>query len=54
VKELKDQGWDICLKEGMNQFVLPAPGKPGEYQIECLSKCGAGHDDMNMKMTVTE
>ena len=54
IKELKNQGWDVCLKEGMNEFVLVAPSKPGEYKIECMSKCGKGHDDMNMKMTVTE
>ncbi len=54
IKELKSQGWDVCLKEGMNEFVLVAPSKPGDYSIECMSKCGAGHDDMNMKMIVTE
>ena len=54
IKELKDQGWDVCLKEGMNAFVLVAPSKPGEYKIECMSKCGNGHDDMGMKMIVTE
>ena len=53
IKELKDQGWDVCLKEGMNEFVLVAPSKPGDYKIECLAKCGKGHDDMAMKMTVT-
>ena len=52
IKELKSQGWDVCLKEGMNEFVLVAPGKPGDYKAECLSKCGKGHDDMAMKMTV--
>ena len=52
IKELKNQGWDVCLKEGMNEFVLVAPSKPGEYSIECMSKCGKGHDDMNMKMIV--
>jgi len=52
IKELKDQGWDVCLKEGMNEFVLVAPSKPGDYKIECLAKCGKGHDDMAMKMTV--
>jgi heme/copper-type cytochrome/quinol oxidase subunit 2 len=52
IKELKDQGWDVCLKEGMNEFVLVAPSKPGDYKIECMSKCGKGHDDQNMKMTV--
>jgi heme/copper-type cytochrome/quinol oxidase subunit 2 len=54
VNELKDQGWDVCLKEGMNEFVLVAPDKPGEYKIECLAKCGKGHDDMGMKMIVTQ
>lgn len=54
VRELKDQGWDVCLKEGMNEFVLAAPSKPGEYTIECLAKCGPGHDDMNLKMVVTQ
>jgi heme/copper-type cytochrome/quinol oxidase subunit 2 len=54
IKELKSQGWDVCLKEGMNEFVLVAPSKPGDYSIECMSKCGTGHDDMNMKMIVTE
>lgn len=53
IKELKDQGWDVCLKEGMNEFVLVAPSKPGEYKVECLSKCGKGHDDMALKITVT-
>jgi heme/copper-type cytochrome/quinol oxidase subunit 2 len=52
IKELKDQGWDVCLKDGMNEFVLVAPGKTGDYKIECLAKCGKGHDDMAMKMTV--
>lgn len=52
IKELKDQGWDVCLKEGMNEFVLVAPSKPGEYKVECMAKCGKGHDDMAMKMTV--
>ncbi len=54
IKELKDQGWDVCLKEGMNEFALVAPSKPGEFKIECMSKCGKGHDDMGMKMIVTQ
>jgi heme/copper-type cytochrome/quinol oxidase subunit 2 len=53
IKELKGQGWDVCLKEGMNEFVLVAPSKPGEYKAECLAKCGKGHDDMAMKVIVT-
>ena len=54
VKELKDQGWDVCLKEGMNEAVLVAPAKAGDFKIECMSKCGKGHDDMGMKLTVTQ
>ena len=54
ITQLKDQGWDVRLKEGMNEFVLVAPDKPGEYNIECTIKCGKGHDDMKMKMIVTQ
>ena len=52
VKGLEDQGWNKCLKPGMNEFVLVTPATPGTYKIECLAKCGKGHDDMNMKMIV--
>lgn len=52
VKGYEDQGWNKCLKEGMNEFVLVAPSVPGDYKIECLAKCGKGHDDMFMKMVV--
>jgi heme/copper-type cytochrome/quinol oxidase subunit 2 len=52
IKQLKDQGWYVCLKEGMNEFVLVAPSTPGEYKAECMSKCGKGHDDMAMKVVV--
>lgn len=54
IKELKDQGWDLRLKEGVQEFTLVAPADPGEYQIECTVKCGDGHDDMKMKLIVTE
>ncbi len=53
VKGLEDQGWNKCLKEGMTEIVLVTPSTPGEYKIECLAKCGKGHDDMAMKMIVT-
>lgn len=52
VKGLEDQGWNKCLKEGNNEFVLVTPSTPGEYKVECLAKCGKGHDDMAMKMIV--
>jgi heme/copper-type cytochrome/quinol oxidase subunit 2 len=54
VKELKDQGWDLRLKEGVQDFTLAAPTDPGEYLIECTVKCGNGHDDMRMKLIVTQ
>jgi heme/copper-type cytochrome/quinol oxidase subunit 2 len=52
VKQLRDQGWDIRLKEGTEDFTLVAPSAPGEYLAECTVKCGRGHDDMNMKIVV--
>jgi len=51
-KKLRDQGWDIRLKEGTHDFALTAPREQGEYLIECTVKCGRGHDDMNMKLVV--
>ncbi len=53
VKDWKDQGWDLRLKDGLNEFTLVVPSQPGEHLVECLVKCGSGHDDMNMKLIVT-
>ena len=52
INDLKDQGWDVRVKEGVNEFTLVAPA-PGEYEIICAVKCGQGHDDMKMKLVVT-
>jgi heme/copper-type cytochrome/quinol oxidase subunit 2 len=52
VKALRDQGWDVRLKEGTEDVSLVAPQQAGEYKIECTVKCGRGHDDMNMKLVV--
>jgi heme/copper-type cytochrome/quinol oxidase subunit 2 len=53
INALKDQGWDLRLKkEGPQDFTLVAPAQPGEYVVECTVKCGAGHDDMKMKLVV--
>ena len=52
VKKLRDQGWDIRLQEGTQDYALVAPQEQGEYLIECTVKCGRGHDDMNMKLVV--
>jgi heme/copper-type cytochrome/quinol oxidase subunit 2 len=52
INALKDQGWDLRLKEGTQEFTLAAPSEPGEYLIECLVRCGKTHDDMKMKLVV--
>ncbi len=53
VRKLRDQGWSVRLKEGVQEFTLTAP-PPGKYLIECTVQCGPGHDDMNMKMVVVK
>jgi heme/copper-type cytochrome/quinol oxidase subunit 2 len=53
VRKLRDQGWSVRLKEGVQEFTLTAPG-PGKYLIECTVECGPGHDDMNMHMVVVK
>ena len=52
VKKLREQGWDLRLHEGTEDFTLLAPTSPGEYEVECTVKCGPGHDDMKMKLIV--
>lgn len=52
--QIKDLGWDVRLFEGSKVVTLVAPSEPGEYIIECAVKCGNGHDDMKMKLVVTE
>ncbi len=52
INALKDQGWDLRLKEGTQSFTLAAPAEPGEYVVECMIRCGKAHDDMKMKMVV--
>ncbi len=52
INALKDQGWDLRLKEGTQNFTLAAPSEPGEYLVECMVRCGKTHDDMKMKMVV--
>lgn len=52
IDKLRDQGWDIRLKEGTEDFTVVAPKSTGEYQAECTVWCGRGHDDMKMKVIV--
>lgn len=51
IRKLRAQGWDVRLKEGIQEFTLAAP-PPGDYLIECTVKCGPGHDSMNLRMVV--
>jgi heme/copper-type cytochrome/quinol oxidase subunit 2 len=53
INALKDRGWDFRLKEGTHKFPVVAPSEPGTYVVECTVKCGKGHDDMKMKLVVT-
>jgi heme/copper-type cytochrome/quinol oxidase subunit 2 len=54
INALKDRGWNFRLKEGTQKFPVVAPNEPGEYVVECTIKCGKGHDDMKMKLVVTQ
>ncbi len=51
VKSLRDKGWDVRLKPGIQEFDLTAP-PAGEYLVECTVKCGPGHESMNFKILV--
>jgi len=52
IKEFKDKGWNIRLKEGTFDFTVVVPDAPGEYKSICDVKCGKGHDDMTLKLIV--
>jgi heme/copper-type cytochrome/quinol oxidase subunit 2 len=53
VRKLREKGWSVRLKEGVQEFTLTAP-PPGNYLIECTVECGPGHDTMSIKMVVTK
>ena len=53
VRSLRDKGWSVRLKEGVQEFTLTAPSA-GKYLIECTVECGKGHDNMNMQMVVVK
>ena len=53
VKEFKDQGWSVRLKEGTKDVTLVVPDKPGTYKAGCYNvKCGKGHDEMVASIVV--
>jgi len=53
IRKLRDKGWSVRLKEGVQEFTLTVP-PPGNYLIECTVDCGPGHDNMNFKMVVVK
>jgi len=52
IRSLRTEGWDVRLKEGEQEVRLHAPIHPGTYLIECTVRCGAGHDNMKLKVQV--
>ena len=49
----KVDGWNLLLKEGVNEFQLTAPTEAGEYNVVCTVICSMGHEQMHMKVIVT-
>ena len=45
-------GWDFRLMPGVHEFMLNAPGEPGEYVVVCTVICSPDHDGMHMKFVV--
>jgi len=54
VRKLREQGWDLRLYEGTQEFTVNAPASSGEFLAECTVKCGPGHDDMRLKLLVKQ
>ena len=52
IRRFRSEGWDVRLKEGTQEIHLNAPSTPGTYLLECTVKCGSGHDNMNLRVTV--
>ena len=53
VRKLRNKGWSVRLKEGIQEFTLTAPS-PGNYLIEGTVECGPGHETMSIKMVVVK
>jgi heme/copper-type cytochrome/quinol oxidase subunit 2 len=49
----KVPGWDLELKQGVQEFTLTAPSEPGEYDVLCTVICSEDHEGMRMKFVVT-
>jgi|SRR5579859_104639 len=45
-------GWDFELQEGVQEFTVNAPSKPGKYEVVCTVICSGDHEGMRMKFEV--
>jgi len=52
IKELANEGWNLRLKPGTEDYTLTAPSKPGTYSIQCMVPCGPAHAEQKMKLVV--
>ena len=48
----KIPGWDLELKQGMQEFILTATLEPGDYEVLCTVICSDDHEGMRMKFVV--
>ncbi len=48
----KIPGWDLELKDGIQEFTLTAPSEAGEYEVLCTVICSDDHEGMRMKFLV--
>lgn len=48
----KVSGWDLELKQGMQEFSLMAPAEPGEYEVLCTVICSEDHEGMRIRFVV--
>jgi heme/copper-type cytochrome/quinol oxidase subunit 2 len=48
----KVSGWNLELKQGLQEFSLTAPAEPGEYEVLCTVICSEEHEGMRMKFVV--
>ena len=48
----KVEGWDLLFKPGTQEFLLTAPGEPGDYEAVCTVICSEDHEGMHLKLTV--
>jgi heme/copper-type cytochrome/quinol oxidase subunit 2 len=47
-------GWDLLLKPGTQDYDLVAPNEAGDYEAVCTVICSDDHEQMRMKVIVTD